>query len=138
MNKAGIFEFMSREALAVLGSVSPDGAPQSALVGIAVTPELEIVFDTVKSTRKYRNLASNPAASFVVGCTQEVTVQFEGVATELSGDELAQYQKVYFEKWPDGPSRLTWPGICYFVVRPRWIRYSDFNQRPPEIAEFSF
>jgi len=138
MSKSGIFEFMSKESLAVLGSMSPDGAPQSALVGIAVTPDLEVIFDTVKSSRKYRNLTANPAASFVIGCTREVTVQFEGVATELAGDDLAKYQKIYFEKWPDGPSRLTWPGICYFVVRPRWIRYSDFDQRPPQIEELGF
>ncbi len=138
MNKTEVYEFMRGERYAVLGSISPEGAPQSALVGIAVTPDLEIVFDTVKSTRKYRNLSGNPAASFVVGCTTEVTVQFEGVATELSGEELARCQKIYFEKWEDGPARLGWPGICYFVVRPKWIRFSDYNQRPPKIVETTF
>jgi len=135
MTKEQIFDFMSNESLAVLGSISADGVPQSALVGIAVSPDLEIIFDTVKTSRKYRNLIANPAASFVVGTTREVTVQFEGVATELTGGELARYQKIYFAKWPDGPSRLRWPGICYFVVRPKWIRYSDFDKRPPQIVE---
>ena len=135
MNQAGIFEFMAKETLAVLGSISPEGVPQSALVGIAVTADLEIIFDTVKSSRKYRNLAANPKASFVVGCSSEKTVQFEGLAAELAGVELERYQRIYFAKWPDGPSRLSWPGICYFVVRPKWIRYSDFDRRPPEIVE---
>jgi hypothetical protein len=138
MNKADLFQFMASESLGVLGSLSSDGAPQSALVGIAVTLELEIVFDTLKTTRKYLNLSTNPAASFVIGCTTEVTVQFEGIAVELSGGDLARYQKVYFAKWPDGPARMSWPGICYFVVRPRWIRYSNFDKRPPEIVEFTF
>ncbi|MBZ5605189.1 MAG: pyridoxamine 5'-phosphate oxidase family protein [Acidobacteriia bacterium] len=136
MTKEQIFDFMSNETLAVLGSISPEGLPQAALVGIAVTPDLEIIFDTVKSSRKYRNLTANRAASFVVGTTREITVQFEGVATELSGEDLARYQKIYFAKWPDGPSRLSWPGICYFVVRPRWVRYNNFDRRPPEIVEF--
>jgi len=26
----------------------------------------------------------------------------------------------------------------YFVVRPKWIRYSDFDQNPPLIQEFTF
>jgi len=25
----------------------------------------------------------------------------------------------------------------YFIVRPRWIRYSDFDQNPPLIREFN-
>ena len=136
MTKSDLFKFMSSESLGVLGSIAPDGSPQSALVGIAVTPELEIIFDTVKSSRKYRNLTANPAASFVVGCTTETTVQFEGIATELREPDLARYQKIYFEKFPDGPARLSWAGICYFVVRPRWIRYSDFINRI--IEEFTF
>jgi hypothetical protein len=32
---------------------------------------------------------------------------------------------------------LSWPGIVYFVVRPQWIRYSDFDQEPPLIREFT-
>ena len=138
MTKAELHSFLSGESLGVLGTVAPDGSPQSALVGVAVTPELEIVFDTVKSTRKYRNLAAHPAASFVIGCAGEITVQFEGVAEELSGGELSRCQSIYFAKFTDGPTRLSWEGICYFLVRPRWIRYSDYFKRPAEIVEFRF
>lgn len=45
---------------------------------------------------------------------------------------------IYFKAWPDGPTRMNWPGIVYFVVRPQWIRYSDFDQDPPLIREFQF
>jgi len=34
-----------------------------------VTPELEIIFDTVKSSRKYPNLKKNPLVAWVIGCT---------------------------------------------------------------------
>jgi hypothetical protein len=68
----------------------------------------------------------------------EVTVQYEGEARQPEGAALALYQQVYFTRWPDGPSRLSWPGIAYFVVRPTWIRYSDFDQNPAYIEEFSF
>jgi hypothetical protein len=33
---------------------------------------------------------------------------------------------------------MAWPGITWFVVRPRWIRYSDFDQRPAVIEEMVF
>lgn len=138
MTKAELFAFMARPKLGVLGTVSPQGEPQSSLVGIAVTTEFEMVFDTVKSSRKYGNLTSNSKCSFAIGWEGEITVQYEGVAREPDPAELARYQSVYFAKWPDGPSRLTWPGITYFVVTPRWIRYSDFDQNPPQIEEFRF
>jgi pyridoxine/pyridoxamine 5'-phosphate oxidase len=122
----------------VLGSVSPEGVPQSALVGIAVTEALEIIFDTLDTTRKFRNLTVNRRASFVIGWAGEKTVQFDGEAFLLEGEELDRYKKIYFATWPDGPARQGWPGMVYFVVRPRWIRYSDFDQRPPMIEEQSF
>src|SRR5205807_1015703 len=101
MNKEELFRFIDRESLAVLSTVSAAGTPQGALVGVAVTPQLEIIFDTVKSSRKYGNLAANPAAAFVIGCTSEKTVQFEGDGVELSGDELARYKQIYFAKFLD-------------------------------------
>lgn len=138
MIKADIYQFISKQKLGVLGTLSLGGSPQSALVGIAVTPELEIIFDTVKSSRKFRNLMSNSGCSFVVGWAGEVTVQYEGQASQPKGVALARYQQAYFARWPECRSHLSWPGITYFVVRPRWIRYSDFDQNPPFIEELTF
>jgi len=138
VTKSELYQFVAGYALAVVGSISVEGAPQSALVGIAVTEDLEIVFDTLNTTRKYRNLTSNPMASVVVGWDGEKTVQFEGEAFLPEGKELTRYKKVYFSKWPDGADRQNWPGLVYFVVRPRWIRFSDFDERPPRIEEYVF
>jgi len=138
MTKADIYQFIAKQKLGVLGTVSSGGSPQSALVGIAVTPELEIIFDTVKSSRKFQNLISNSGCSFVVGWAGEVTVQYEGQASQPKGVALARYQQAYFARWPECRSHLSWPGITYFVVRPRWIRYSDFDQNPPFIEELTF
>jgi pyridoxine/pyridoxamine 5'-phosphate oxidase len=138
MTKAELYRFLAAHTLGVLGSTSGEGEPQSALVGIAVTEDLEIVFDTLKTTRKYRSLTSNPKASVVVGWEGEKTVQFEGEAFLPVGEELTQYKNVYFSAWPDGVNRQDWPGLVYFVVRPRWIRFSDFDQRPPLVEEMTF
>jgi hypothetical protein len=138
MTEADVYEFLRQFKLGVLGSIGRGGAPQSALVGFAVTPELELVFDTVKSTRKYPNLVADPRCSFVIGWSGEQTVQYEGQAQELAPPDLERYQEIYFAAWPDGPDRLSWPGIVYFLVRPSWVRFSDFKENPPFIQEFTF
>ncbi|HYI92384.1 MAG TPA: pyridoxamine 5'-phosphate oxidase family protein, partial [Bryobacteraceae bacterium] len=116
-------------------TISGSSTPQSALIGIAVTPDLKIIFDTTKSTRKYSNLIVKPQCSLVIGWEAEQTVQYEGRAEEIQPPDLARYQEIYFRAWPNGPSRLNWPDIVYFVVTPSWIRYSDFAQDPPLIEE---
>jgi pyridoxine/pyridoxamine 5'-phosphate oxidase len=138
MDQAAIFNFISGFRYGVVSSVAPDGSPQSALVGIAVTPALEIVFDTVKSSRKYANLIAHPRCSFVVGWGGEQTVQFEGIATEPAGTEAQHYREAYFAAWPDGSSRLTWTDLTHFAVKPLWVRYSDFDRSPPLIVELQF
>jgi len=115
--------------------MAADGTPQSALVGIASTSRLEIIFDTLNSSRKYANLIERPACSLVIGWSGEQTLQLEGIAEEPRGNALKQYQAAYFAEWPECREHLSWPGIAYFVVRPRWIRYSDYDHRPPLIQE---
>jgi Pyridoxamine 5'-phosphate oxidase len=138
MDIAGLHAFMTQFRYGVVCSIEGGGNPQSALVGIATTPELEIVFDTVTTSRKYPNLVERRSCSFVVGWGGEQTIQFEGNAIEPKGAELKRCQDAYFAVWPEGVAHLAWPGIAYFVVKPRWIRFSDFDQSPPFIAEFAF
>ena len=133
-----LYDFMNECRLGVLSTCGPMGEPQSALVGIAVTPSLEIVFDTVQKSRKAANIAKDPRAAFVIGWEGEVTVQFEGLAKQISSTELGPYHEIYFRKYPDGPERLKWDGITYFVVAPKWIRHSNYDVAPPQILEFSF
>ena len=113
---------------------------QAAVVGIAVTDRFEIVFDTLASSRKAVNLRWNPKLAFVIGgliAGDERTVQYEGIADEPTGVELERIKQVYYSVYPDGRSRLSWPGIMYVRVRPMWLRYSDYNLDPPQIVEFS-
>jgi len=134
---ADLRKFIASCDMAVVSSLSPEGTPQSAAVAIAVTPELEIVFDTVDSSRKYRNLKARGLCSITMWAS-EVTVQYEGIAEEPIGAELDRAKEAYFEKLPGGINRLSWPGIAYIMVHPKWLRYSDFAARPPLIEEFSF
>jgi hypothetical protein len=123
---------------AIQASVSSTVSPQAAVVGVVVTDDFELFFDTLDTTRKMRNLRQNPKIAFVIGGTvegDERTVQYEGIADEPKGSELERLKTIYFDRFPDGPERLTWPGLVYVRARPSWIRYSNFNVDPPLIIE---
>lgn len=137
MDRAAIHTFINRQRYGVVSSTAPDGTSQSALVGIASTSRLGIIFDTVKSSRKYRNLIQRPFCSLVIGWSGEQTLQLEGIAEEPQGAALKVLQEVYFAEWPECREHVSWPGIAYFVVHPQWIRYSDYGQKPPLIQEIA-
>jgi hypothetical protein len=120
----------------VQASVSERNAPQAAVIGIAITDEFEVVFDTLSDARKAINLRHNPRIALVIGWDDAETVQYEGVADEPTGEELARIKSIYFAKFSDGVERGRQPGIAYFRVRPTWIRYSDFRKGDPVIITF--
>ncbi|MDN0075209.1 pyridoxamine 5'-phosphate oxidase family protein [Crenobacter sp. SG2303] len=135
MTTQELYEFIDRHDHAVLASVTPLHTPEAALVGIAVTPELELVFDASKNSRKYPNIRQNDQVALVIGWANETTVQYEGEVWEPSAEMVGRYKDVYFAKFPNGRKRESWPDIAYLVVTPRWIRYSDFNHDPAQIVE---
>jgi general stress protein 26 len=140
VNALDLLAFMRTHRVAVQASVSETAAPQAAVVGIAITDRFEIVFDTLGSSRKAHNLRTNPSIALVMGGLMpgdERTVQYEGTADEPQGEERDRLTAVYYAVYPDGRDRLSWPGLTYVRVRPRWIRYSDFGQATPQIVEFT-
>jgi pyridoxine/pyridoxamine 5'-phosphate oxidase len=135
MTRAEVIAFMRRRPYAVQASVAASGQPQAAVVGVAVSDDAELIFDTLGDTRKCANLRRDPRIAFVIGWDDERTVQYEGVADEPRGPELDRCKQLYFARFPDGPARERWPGITYFRVRPTWIRFSDFSGPEPRIVE---
>jgi len=141
MTRAGVLDFMRSHSLAVQASVSSLDAPQAAVVGFAVNDDFQIIFDCLDTTRKVVNLRRNPRCALVIGgiaSGDERTVQYEGIADQPAGAELERIKEIYFARFPDGRERQHWPGVIYIRVRPKWLRYSDFNQSPALIEEFSF
>jgi uncharacterized protein YhbP (UPF0306 family) len=136
-----ILEFMRGHNLAVQASVSAAMSPQAAVVGFVVTDDFELFFDSVDTTRKIVNLRQNARIAFVIGGTKdgdEQTVQYEGIADEPTGSELETLKAQYLVRFPDGRDRQAWPGLVYVRARPRWLRFSDFGETPPEIVEITF
>jgi pyridoxine/pyridoxamine 5'-phosphate oxidase len=141
MKRAELLAFMRRYRVAVATTVSTDRAPQAAVVGIAVSDQFEVVFDTLQTSRKARNLRQNPGVALVFGgwgLGEEQTLQYEGVADEPTGAELKRMRELYFSVYPEGRARLaSWGGLIHVRVRPIWTRYSDFGQSPERVLEYT-
>jgi len=129
-----LVELLRRFRLGVVATVAGNGEPQAATVGIAVGDALELVFDTLSTTRKFANLVREPRVAIVMG-EGELTVQIEGRADVPVGDERKRVQDIYFATWPDGRERAAWPNIAWVRIRPTWVRVSDFAANPPAIRE---
>ncbi len=144
MMKNELVAFMRANPLATVATISADGGPEAAIVGVAVSERLEIVFDTLDTSRKFLNVKGEPriaagfgaAGAYQSGKHDERTLQYEGLADIPGGDELKRVQEdIYFGQFPDGRLRMKWAHIAYVRVTPTWIRYSDYNVSPPRIVE---
>jgi len=138
-NRAALLAFLRAHRYAVEASASQAIGIQAAVVGIAVLDTFEIVFDTLATSRKAKNLEQDPRIALVIGGVhgEEQSIQYEGVADRPEGAELQELREHYFRVFPDGRDRLTWPGLIHLRVRPGWLRYSDFSVNPPLIVEMT-
>ena len=134
-----VYQFINQQSLGIVATTNKANEPEAALVGIAVSVNLEIVFDTVKSSRKYHNILQNPKVALVIGWDNEMTVQYEGTAEILGNDTDAEnFKEIYYRAFPDGRERAdTWPGLVHIKIKPQWLRYSNFNE-PVVIQELEF
>lgn len=136
-NKKIILNFLKNQPLAVISTVDGN-KPESAVLEFGQNDNLELIFDTFTSSRKYKNLQNNKQVSFVIGWDENITVQYEGLAEELTGKDIKLYQELYWEKNKDAKRWEKREGITYFKVVPTWIRYSNLNKDPWDVFEITF
>ncbi len=127
MDLAELVNFVRARALAVVATCGPDGAPEAALVDVAATDAGEIVFDTSVRSRKYRNIQASPQIALVIGWDEEVSVQCEGGADILTGEERDRCLRTYVEQYPDRLERAQNLNRALVRVRPLWIRHTDYR-----------
>jgi len=137
ITKDEVLAFIRAHPLAVVSTVGERAMPEAALVNIAISDALELVFDTTDATRKCTNLRRNPNAALVIGWGDARTLQIEGVADEPEGRALEALKQIYFAAHPSGRNREGWPGLVYFREKPRWARFSNYF-RPRQIDEIAF
>jgi general stress protein 26 len=137
MTKKFIYQLIKPHTLAVISTCSKACKPEAALIAIAVTKDLEIIFDTSNTSRKFLNMKENPLVALVIGWKGETTLQYEGYAVPLIGDESNSLREIYFDTHEEGRQRAdTWPDLVHFKIVPTWIRYSNFN-KPGIIEEWT-
>ena len=133
-----ILNFIKKNDLAVLSTVSQENTSESAVLEFGETDDFEIIFDCFSYAKKYKNLKQNKNVSLVIGWDENITVQYEGLAEEVDGEEKRKYQKIYWGKNPKAERWASKEGMTYFKVKPIWIRYSNLNKNPWETLELSF
>lgn len=136
--KKRVLRFIKKHHIGVLATVTSGGKPEAAVIEFAETDDLELIFDTFTTYRKYKNIQHNPNVAFVIGWDENITVQYEGTVKELKGKELGKYKKIYFIKNPDAEKWQKYEEIAYFKIKPTWIRYRDGNTDPITIFEIDF
>ena len=137
-----IYSFISSCSLSTISTVdSANNRPESALVAFAENDKLELVFGTYNDTRKYQNIQKNNKVAFVIGWDPKIhiTVQYEGLAFELNGDELKKWGEIFRDKkTPYTDDYMFTPKTRLFRVVPAWIGYSNYTLKPPQVFEIVF
>jgi len=135
MNNQWLKEFMASHPLMVISTLNAVGNPQSATVGFGSTDELELVFGTSRNSRKAGNILNNSKVAAVIGWDKDGTVQYEGTASLVAGADIETYSELYFAKNPMARGMKDKPGMCYFLIKPTWIRFTDVTKNPWLIKE---
>lgn len=128
LSRAEAYEFLTRQNLGVISTVSDQDTPEAALINYGVTEHLELVFETFQTSRKYRNICRNPHVAMVMGLGKEcLTCQYEGVVSCPTEAALPGLLDIYFAARPEGLGHRGWPDLVYLLVRPTWIRISNYD-----------
>lgn len=136
-DKQYILDFIKKHTICVISTMTTDSKPEAAVVGFGETDNWELIFGTLNTSRKYQNLKQNPNIAVVIGWDEDITVQYEGVATELTEEEAEHYKQLYHIKVPRAKKYDMIRGNVYFKISPKWIRYTDINKVPETIVEFT-
>jgi pyridoxine/pyridoxamine 5'-phosphate oxidase len=133
--KAAFIAYIGGVNCGVISTADKQHGPEAAFINLAVASNLEIVFETLISSRKYRNLQTDPRAALVIGGHGKTTLQIEGFVDEPVETDLDEAISLYYDACPQNNSHRNWPGLTYLRLRPRWIRYSDYGH-PWKVEEY--
>jgi nitroimidazol reductase NimA-like FMN-containing flavoprotein (pyridoxamine 5'-phosphate oxidase superfamily) len=101
-------DLFSSQPLAVLATQS-NGQPYGNLVAFAATEDLKsLLFATVRGTRKFANITTDPRVAMVMDSRTNQRVDFQkavaatatGIVEEVEGEEKDQLLKLYLLKHP--------------------------------------
>lgn len=128
-----VVEFIRAAGRGVVATVTASGRPEAALVGLAILDDGTMIFNSHEDARKIANLRSSEHVAIVAGTVGGISVQVEGIASVVEGDERDSFGAEYNRQFPG--SRAQTSGFAVVVVRPVWIRVYDLTEMPPVVTE---
>ena len=120
-----ISDLLTTQKLAVLSSFGR-GQPYASLMAFAATDDLKhIIFATTRSTRKYKNLSSEPNASLLIDnrsndekdFSRAVAATVLGRTQEVKGRRKKQFQNTYLLKHPHLKDFIASPSCALFILQ---------------------
>lgn len=133
-----VLDFMKSHTLAVLATASSSAIPEASAVGISVMDNMQILFGTFNTSRKWENLQKNARVSLVIGWEHGKTIQYEGVAEELMETEKAEALKIHFANVPSFAKYVSDNQAILYRVKPESVKYSDHSQDPADVINLTF
>lgn len=133
-----IYEFVKGQKLAIIATVNTHALPEAAVVGFWTNERLEIYFATFASSRKHKNIQTNPKVAAVIGWEAGKTVQLEGTVGELEEKEINEFKANLLGKIPTAAKFVEAEEERFFKIKPSWVRYSDLSKDPWYTFELTF
>jgi len=134
IDKNRVLEFIKKQSLCVLSTVTPDNKSESAVMAYSVMDDLTLIMNTEPTTRKFENIVNNPNVSIIVGGLENPSLQIEAMATIAQGGREEELKGFALQQHPELKDYLSETGR-FVEIKPYWVRWSNFDQNPVEIEE---
>ena len=140
--KNDILKLLKKEKLAVLATKGVP-YPYTTLVGFSFTKDLNLVlFATMRGTRKYSNIVSNPHVSLLIDTRKNYIDDFEdavaltilGKAAEIKRSDKNRHMKMYLKRFPHLKNFMDDPETALVGIR---VNKYIFVRRFQEVKELS-
>lgn len=125
MNLEKVHEFLKSRLTCVVARVNTGGGASAATMGFWHDERLRFLVATRKSSRKHNDLKNNAKVAIVVGFEPPATVQYEGIAKEMTAEELGDRLNMLFEKVPGARKLAGDEDQTYFLISPTWMCYRN-------------
>lgn len=142
--KQKALNFLKRNPMGVLSTVSEDGKPWGSAVYYVAEDDFTCYFVTRSGTRKYQNIEQNPAVALTVADSDDqVTVQLAGTLSAVPSKDIIDvvFKKLAHVK-PAGDTDWLPPVIkvhngdwMILSLTPNRVQYADFKQHKTEVSD---
>jgi uncharacterized protein YhbP (UPF0306 family) len=138
LSDQALCQFLRDEIEGVLATIGPDGAPWTSYVAFSLQEELAIVVGTSTHLTKAGLVRANSTVAFnVTNRESRLTVQLTARAHELTQEQFDSVSKSHYQQLPTSRPFRRLLDQTHFLLRPKYIQFSDCSSRPWKVREIS-